>query len=181
MRALWDADSPPFVGRYYDTTGVILAPRPAQPKGPPILIGSWGSAAGLRRVARSADGWLASGYNATPESFATMWATLRGMLEEHGRDPLTFTNTLATTWLYVTDDDARARAVNERIALMVRRPTEEVAGRLPIGSPAACQDLLGRYQAAGLQRILLWPVSDEIEQLERIASDVLPQIRAVNG
>src|SRR6476661_359190 len=76
VRALWDADAPPFVGRYYDTTGVNLSPPPAQPKGPPIWIGSWGSTAGLRRVARLGDGWLASGYNTTPESFASSWSTL---------------------------------------------------------------------------------------------------------
>ncbi len=49
---------------------VALAPPPARPKGPPIWIGSWGSDAGLRRVARLGDGWLASGYNTTPEDFA---------------------------------------------------------------------------------------------------------------
>ena len=106
MRALWDADAPPFVGRFYDTSGAgRLLPPPAQPKGPPIWIGSWGSTAGLRRVARLGDGWLASGYNTTPDSFATSWLTLSGMLEAEGRDPSTFPSTMATTWLFVTDDD----------------------------------------------------------------------------
>ena len=179
MRALWDPDGAPFLGRYYDTTGVRLMPPPAQPKGPPILIGSWGSAAGLRRVARLADGWLASGYNTTPESFATSWSTLRGLLAADGRDPAAFSSTMATTWLYVTDDDAKTRTVSERIASMVHRPLEEVAGHLPIGSAAACADLIGRYQDAGLQRMVLWPVSDEVEQLERLAADVLPHQRVV--
>ena len=81
IRALWSGDGPPFVGRYYDTTGVALAPPPAQPKGPSIWIGSWGSTAGMRRVARLADGWLASGYNSTPETFATNWRALGEMLD----------------------------------------------------------------------------------------------------
>ena len=88
MRALWDGGRPPFAGRYYDTTGVTLSPPPVQPKGPPIWIGSWGSTAGLRRVARLADGWLASGYNSTPEQFTTAWSTLRDMLEAERRDPV---------------------------------------------------------------------------------------------
>ncbi len=177
MRALWDSDRAPFVGRYYDTTGVRLAPPPAQPKGPPIWIGSWGSMAGMRRVARLADGWLASGYNTTPESFATTWTMLAEMLEAEGRDPATFPSTMATTWLCVTDDPAEARAAIERLSRMLRRPVDEIEGQLPIGSPAACVDLLGRYQAAGLQRILLWPMQDEVDQLERIARDVRPQLR----
>ncbi len=176
MRALWTGDARPFVGRYYNTTGITLTPPPTQPNGPPIWIGSWGSEAGLRRVARLGDGWLASGYNTTPEAFETAWATLRGMLEAEGRDPATFPCAMATTWLYITDDAVEARDVNQRLSQMLRRPIEEVAGRLPIGSPAACRDLLGRYQEAGLQRVLLWPVKDEVEQLERVASELLPQL-----
>ena len=177
MRALWDGDLPPFVGRYYDTSGVTLSPPPAQPKGPPIWIGSWGSAAGLRRVARLGDGWLASGYNTTPEAMATTWATLSGFIEAEGRDPSTFGRTMATTWTYVTDDEAEARTVTEQLSRMLRRPIEEVAGRLPIGSPAACLDLLGRYQRAGVGRVLLWPLKDEVHQLERVAAEIFPQLR----
>jgi alkanesulfonate monooxygenase SsuD/methylene tetrahydromethanopterin reductase-like flavin-dependent oxidoreductase (luciferase family) len=51
LRALWHPEDEPFVGRYYATNDIDLQPRPAQPKGPPIWIGSWGSDAGLRRVA----------------------------------------------------------------------------------------------------------------------------------
>ena len=61
----------------------------------------------MRRVARLADGWLASGYNSTPETFATARATLGAMLDAQGRDPSTFPSTMATTWLYVTDDECR--------------------------------------------------------------------------
>lgn len=177
MRVLWNGELPPFVGRYYTTTGATLSPPPTQPKGPPIWIGSWGSMAGMRRVARLADGRLASGYNTTPEAFKTTWSTLCGMLEAEGRDPSTFRCTMATTWLCVTDDPAEARAANDHLSQLLHRPVDEIVGRLPIGSPAACVDLLGRYQTAGLQRMLLWPMKDEVQQLERIAVDVLPRLR----
>ena len=176
MRALWASDAEAFSGRFYDTTGVTLSPPPAQPNGPPIWIGSWGSTAGLRRVARLGDGWLASGYNTTPVAFEAARASLDVMLEAEGRDPATFSSAMATTWLYVTDDEKEAREVNDRLSQMLRRPIEEVAGRLPIGSPAACGDLLGRYQQAGLQRMLLWPLKHEVEQLERVAAEVIPQL-----
>ena len=167
----------PFVGRFYDTSGVgRLLPPPAQPSGPPIWIGSWGSTAGLRRVARLGDGWLASGYNTTPDSFATDWLTLKGMLEAEGRDPSTFPSTMATTWLYVTDDETEARAVYERLSQMLRRPIEDLLGRLPVGSPAACLELFGRYRDAGLQRVVVWPIRDEVEQLERIAAEIMPRL-----
>ena len=69
LRSLWGRDAEPFVGRFYSTEEISLQPAPAQPGGPPIWIGSWGSDAGLRRVARLGDGWLASAYNTTPELF----------------------------------------------------------------------------------------------------------------
>jgi len=176
MRTLWTGDGRPFVGHYYDTTGVALSPPPAAPNGPPIWIGSWGSDAGLRRVARLADGWLASGYNSTPETFASALSVLGSMLETEGRDPSVFPSAMATTWLHVTDDEAEARGVRERLSHMLHRPIDEIASRLPIGSPAACLDLLGRYQVAGLQRMLLWPMRDEVHQLARIAQEIIPRL-----
>jgi probable F420-dependent oxidoreductase len=71
LRTLWCGEGPPFRGEFYSTEGVTLEPHPAQRPGPPIWIGSWGSEAGLRRVVRLGDGWLASAYNTTPEAFAT--------------------------------------------------------------------------------------------------------------
>jgi alkanesulfonate monooxygenase SsuD/methylene tetrahydromethanopterin reductase-like flavin-dependent oxidoreductase (luciferase family) len=100
LRALWGRDSEPFVGRFYSTEDVQLRPSPAQPGGPPIWIGSWGSDAGLRRVARLGDGWLASAYNTTPELFADARARLGDYLSEYRKDAVTFPNGLATMWLH---------------------------------------------------------------------------------
>ncbi len=87
LRALWQRDGEPFTGRFYSTDGISLDPRPAQPDGPPLWVGSWGSDAGLRRVARLADGWLASAYNTTPEVFATAWSGLRRRLARPRQGP----------------------------------------------------------------------------------------------
>jgi alkanesulfonate monooxygenase SsuD/methylene tetrahydromethanopterin reductase-like flavin-dependent oxidoreductase (luciferase family) len=61
---------------------------------------------------------------------------------------------------------------------MLRRSEDEVRARLPIGSPARCADLFARYQAAGVGRALLWPVGDELEQIERFAAEVIPAVQA---
>ena len=72
MRAYLTPGAPPFQGRFYDTEGVNLEPKPVQKPSLPIWIGSWGSNAGLRRVARLADGWLSSAGpgHQSPEQFA---------------------------------------------------------------------------------------------------------------
>ena len=177
LRALWRNDDPPFVGRFYSTEGLALEPRPAQPFGPPIWVGSWGSDAGLRRVARLADGWLASAYNTTPELFGQAWHSLRSQLPDHGKAPDTFPNALATMWCYITDDRAEAdRVLRERVVPTVHRPEDMLRERLPIGPPALFAEKLTAFAKAGVQRVFIWPVADEVNQLERFWNDVRPLV-----
>lgn len=163
MRALWTGE--PFDGRFYQVAR-RLDPPPAQDGGPPIWIGSWGSGAGMRRVARLADGWLASAYNATPAGFAETRTGLDAELRRHGKDPANFPNALATTFMYVTEDRAEARRILEDvIGAAINRPLEQLAERLLVGPAGECRAKVAAYEAAGLQQMLLWPVADEERQL----------------
>ena len=175
LRSFWRADEVSFQGSFYSTAGFTLAPTPAQRPGPPIWIGSWGSPAGLRRVARLADGWLASGYNTTPELFAQAWSDVQAEVARRGRDASHFANGIATMWCYVTEDRARADAVlAEALAPMLNRPVDELRARLPIGSAAECAAKLRAYARAGAQRVFLWPLADERAQLHVFRDRVLP-------
>src|SRR5690606_28091233 len=130
MRALWRADGEPFAGRFYSTEGITLEPRPASGEGPPIWLGSWGSAAGLRRVARLADGWLASGYNTVPEQFGENREALTEHLEAAGKDAALFPNGIATMWTYVSDDAAEAeRVLTEVLAPALGRDPDALRER----------------------------------------------------
>jgi probable F420-dependent oxidoreductase len=175
LRAFWRADDAGFEGSFYSTAGATLAPPPAQRPGPPIWIGSWGSPAGLRRVARLADGWLASGYNTTPELFAQAWSDVRREVAARGRDVARFPNGIGTMWCYATDDRARADAVlTDVLAPMLKRPAEQLRAVLPIGSAEACAARLRAYERAGAQRVFLWPLTDERSQLEVFRERVMP-------
>jgi alkanesulfonate monooxygenase SsuD/methylene tetrahydromethanopterin reductase-like flavin-dependent oxidoreductase (luciferase family) len=177
LRALWGKEQQPFTGRFYSTEGIDLQPRPAQAEGPPIWIGSWGSDAGLRRVARLGDGWLASAYNTTPALFADALTRLNGHLADQGRDPEMFPNALATMWFYITEDSAETDHVfRSRVMPTVHRPEEVLRERLPIGSAGAFADRLAAFKEAGLQRVLLWPVADEARQLELFQDKVAPAL-----
>lgn len=155
-----------------------LAPRPVQPGGVPLWVGSWGSKAGLARVARHGDGWLASAYNTTPERFSAGRAALARELEERGRDADGFPSGLATMWTWVTDDRAeRDRVLGDVLAPLLSREPAELGEQVCVGSPEHCAELLGRYAAAGCGRVYLWPLGDERRQLERVAGEVAPAIR----
>ena len=177
LRSLWDPESETFTGTYYSTVGTELAPLPAQPGGPPIWVGSWGSAAGLRRVARLADGWLASAYNIAPPDFAEAWSALQVMLTDRGRDATSFPNALATMWFHITDDASEAEAVfQERIVPTVHRPEEVLRARLPVGSADVFAEKLRAFRDAGVQQVYVWPVTDELRQLERFRAEVWPLV-----
>ena len=175
LRAHWRADDVAFEGAFYSTAGFTLTPTPAQRPGPPIWIGSWGSAAGLRRVARLADGWLASGYNTTPELFAQAWTDVQAEVSARGRDVAGFPNAIGTMWCYVTEDRTRADAVLANVlAPMLNRPVEELRPILPIGSAEECAAKLLAYARAGAQRVFLWPLQNERAQLELFHERVVP-------
>jgi len=136
-----------------------LAPPPRQRGGIPLWIGSWGSEAGLRRVARLADGWLASAYNTTPERFATARAKL----------PDGFPSALATMWTWITESRAEADRMLTGLATRLRREPEELREQVAVGSAEHCAELLSRYRDAGCGRVYFWPLGEEPRQIELIA------------
>lgn len=174
IRALLRGES--FGGRFYDVTGP-LEPLPARPGGPPLWIGSWGSDVGLRRAVRLGDGWLASAYNTTPERFADSWKRLQQSVQDSGRSPGGFENGLATMWFHI-DDRQAGNVLESVLAPAVHRSVDELRERLPFGSDDLVADKLKAFRDAGVKRIFLWPVADELEQLRRLAAEVIPRLDA---
>ena len=163
-------------GTFYRSPHRPLQPLSSQPDRPPIWIASWGSPAGLRRVARAADGWIASAYNISPDRFAQCRTQLREL--DPGRsDPLP--NALATAWFYATEEDTGEadRMLSEVLAPMVNRPIESMH-HLPIGSVEACAQRLTAFGHAGVERIFLWPLRDHVRQLELFRQRIAPLIAA---
>jgi alkanesulfonate monooxygenase SsuD/methylene tetrahydromethanopterin reductase-like flavin-dependent oxidoreductase (luciferase family) len=176
LRALLRGERPP-AARHFALPDSALGPLSRRDGDVPIWIGSWGSDAGLGRVARLADGWLASAYNTTPERFAAASATLSGKLAERGRDPEGFPNGLVTMWSWVSDDRAQTTDLLDRVlARLLRRDPEELRDRLCIGSSEHCARVLSEYAKAGCEWVQLWSLGAEAHQIERFAADVIPQI-----
>jgi len=179
LRSLWSSDVAGFTGRFYSTAGIDLEPKPLQKPSPPIWIGSWGSDAGLRRVARLGDGWLASAYNTMPDQFKMGLEKLGNNLIAVGKEPASFPNALATMFMYVTDDKSEAeRVLSGPLAALLKRPVEELRQRLLVGSPQACAEKLAAYKAAGAQRVFIWPIKDELDQLAVFQQKVAPLVDA---
>ncbi len=177
LRVLWRKDGTPFKGKFYCTEGITLEPYPAQPLGPPIWIGSWGSPAGLRRTARLGDGWLASAYNTTPPAFADNWSQLGEHLRAVGKDPSRFPNAVASMFFYVTEDRSGAeRLIRDVLCPALNRPEDELLARLLVGTAEESAEKLAAYKAAGVQGVFVWPVDDELRQLTIFMERVVPLV-----
>ena len=179
LRSLLQDEPPPERCRYYALPGSPLTPPPSRTGGVPVWIGSWGSAAGLRRVARLGDGWLASAYNTTPDGFSAAKRSLSEQLDARGKHSDRFPNALATMWTWITEDGRDAdRALREVLAPMLRRDPDVLRDQLCVGPAAHCAELLSRYASAGCERVYLWPLGDEPRQVELAATTVLPAVRS---
>lgn len=166
-----DGDYPPYTLR-----GAVLYPKPVQKPRPPILIGGYVDAV-LKRAATKGDGWLTYFY--TADSFARTWARIRGFASEAGRDPDTLisTNQLPicvgprdkveapmTQWLKTEWDYAAWSELTMDSVIM--------------GTVEECVVQLNAHIATGVDRIIFVPYQYEREQVEIIAREVLPQLRA---
>jgi alkanesulfonate monooxygenase SsuD/methylene tetrahydromethanopterin reductase-like flavin-dependent oxidoreductase (luciferase family) len=82
-------------------------------------------------------------------------------------------------WTWVANDHFEAdRVLEEVLAPAPNRAPDDLRERVCVGSVEHCAELLSRYARAGCQRVYLWPLGDERRQLERVASDVVPLVRA---
>jgi alkanesulfonate monooxygenase SsuD/methylene tetrahydromethanopterin reductase-like flavin-dependent oxidoreductase (luciferase family) len=188
LRAYLTPGAPPFQGRFYDTTGVDLQPPPVQQPGLPIWIGSWGSHAGLRRVARLADGWLSSAGpgHQSPEQFAMDVQRLNAFLVQEGKDPATFPNAVSTMALFISEDKEELariggpgyvpRPAGVGVRQPAGRPEEDAHAHDMVGTRAACLDKVRRWKAAGAHALFLVPRGpDPLGQMRLFLDEVASQ------
>ncbi|GAY13590.1 LLM class flavin-dependent oxidoreductase [Mycobacterium sp. shizuoka-1] len=179
MKAAW-SDEPrvSFHGRFRDVDDLPVSPKPVQRPHPPIWFGANAPRA-IARAVRHGDAFMGAG-SSTTESFATAVRTLRTELAEQDRDPATF-RIGKRVYLIVDDDAAKAR---ERVLAGLRRIYGTMPGvdAVPVaGTPSDVARGLREVIAAGAQTVLLNPtganLAEDREQMERLAADVIPQLR----
>ena len=173
MKALWTQPEVKFDGRFWQLDGAAMEPKPVQKPHPPVWFGGSAPAA-LRRAVRHGDGFFGAG-SQTTEQFAAQVPIVREALEEQGRSDFPIAKRV---YLAVDDDPGRARS---RLSDALQRMYNVFgAGDLtPVtvfGPPDACIEGLNAVAAAGAEMILLNPLFDEADQMERLAAEVMPHI-----
>ena len=173
MKALWTQQRATFAGEFWKFENLAMEPKPIQKPHPPIWFGARDEIA-LKRTVRLGDGWMGAGSSTTAD-FITQSTMLRRLLEEAQRDPAKFP---ISKRVYLAIDDNRERAENRLRAWFGERyKNADMASRVSIwGSVAECVDKLGELVRAGAQHFLLNPVFDDMEHLEKLASEVMPRL-----
>jgi probable F420-dependent oxidoreductase len=175
MEALWSDPRVSFQGRFWQLDGAAMEPKPFQKPHPPIWFGASQPAA-VRRAVRLADGFFGAGSQTTAQ-FASQVEAAREAMAEYGRDPGSF-RIAKRVYIAVDDDPERARhriagALDSLYGYFGLPGLREV----PVtGTPDDCVKGLREVEAAGAEMILLNPLFDARDQMERIAAEVMPQL-----
>ena len=178
VRALWRDTPASFKGRFTEFEGVSIDPKPVQPGGPPIWIGGRSDAA-LARAGRQGDGWIS--YVVTSERYAQSLDKIRAAAEAAGRSLDGFVPAHLTFITLGPDYETARDKWVKRLSLRYAQDFGPLAGRYGvIGTPDQCLEQLDRFRAAGCRYFVLsttCETSEDRDQLERIAAEVLPRLR----
>lgn len=178
LRTLWNTESDiprlaNFDGVYYKMENVSMEPQPVQKPHPPILIGSWGSETGLKRVAKYGNGWMASAYNITPEKFKERWKTVLSYRRSNGKDTESFQNSMMSMFGYIDNDkDKVHRMVKNILSPALGRRPEDLEDLLLFGSVDHCINKIDTLCNVGVKRIHFWPIYDFNEQIEIFSKEI---------
>jgi probable F420-dependent oxidoreductase len=166
MKRLWTEERTTHHGQFWTLDGVPLEPKPVQKPHPPLWIGAHHPTA-IRRAVELGEGFIGAG-SSPISAFEAQVKSLRGHLEAGGRDPDAFP---VAKRVYIAVDRDRPlteRRLGEWFGWHYGDPA--MAGRVSVyGDEEECRESLRRIVRAGARLLILNPVFDELEQLERLA------------
>jgi len=178
MKSLWTESHTTFNGDHYALDKVAMEPKPVQRPHPPVWFGGQHPQA-LQRAVRHGDGYMGAGPTTTAD-FGRQVEHIRRFLNEERRDPATFPLS-KRVYLAVDEDEKRAKKhldefFQVRYPWMIEKNPNFVADICVWGGPDRVADGLADVLAKGAGMIVLNPLRDFVEQNERLAKEVIPQL-----
>jgi probable F420-dependent oxidoreductase len=178
MLRLWDDDdvTGEWDGRVLTHVRMLPLPRPR----PQVLIGGYVDRV-LRRVATRGDGWVTYFY--TPQSIAGALSRIRGYAEQAGRDPDQLTVVAQVPLCVGSSYEQAEQQAREYVGEYFDVPawseaTPESAVR---GTPEQCAEQIAAYVEAGVRHLVFCPYNYQIEQVHRLADEVLPLLGGIRA
>ena len=175
LRALLRGEPVSHDGRFYALEDAVVRPASPQPGGIPISMGGHAEPV-LKRTGELADGWIGGPFT-PPDAYRECWDKVLAHAEAFGRDP---SQLEAGKLVYVAVDDDRERALASLTPFLhayygpARNPTDFAV----YGPPDQVASQLQEFVDAGARTFMLGVPSLDVGHLERIASAVVPKLRA---
>jgi alkanesulfonate monooxygenase SsuD/methylene tetrahydromethanopterin reductase-like flavin-dependent oxidoreductase (luciferase family) len=173
MKRLWTEERVSLDGRFFTLRDAVLEPKPTQKPHPPLWFGGRHPNA-LKRAVELGSGFIGGGASSTVR-FGEAVRLLEPLLAAARRGPADFR---VGKRVYVAIDHDRARAgrrLAEWFATFYGR-AEMAADVAVFGGEQECLDGLAEVLRGGATFLILNPVFDELEHLERLAADIVPKL-----
>ncbi len=173
ISGMWSAiegDSYSYNGDHYQVLDSPALPKPTQRPGPPIIIGGHGTKRTPQLAAKYADEFNV-GFS-REDVVAAQFDRVREACVAIDRPPDEITRSNALVVCCGRDEPEvgrRARAIG--------RDAAELRENGIAGSPQECVEAIGRYAAAGSQRVYLQVLDmTDLDHLDLIAAEVMPHV-----
>jgi probable F420-dependent oxidoreductase len=175
MKALWTDDRVTFDGEFWQLRDAVMEPKPFQKPYPPVWFGGSGRTALLRAV-ELGNGFFGAGSTPTVK-FADQVRIVRGGLAEASRPAADFP-IAKRVYIAVDEDAGRARErMNAALERLYGRRVDDIEAAAIAGTPADCVREARQVAEAGAELILFTAMFDQAEQAERLAAEIIPQLR----
>ena len=190
VTALWAGDDVTYEGKYYRFSHLTIDPKPVQKPHPPIWIGGGTQPSEkvyaqtvknidpvLRRVARYADTWVPHA-SSTPDMVKGDWDKVQRFAHEYGRDPGSI-GRVYNNFVWVLAEGETPQSAAGRFSVYSGMDLDYWKTYYLLGT---AEEIAARINAridaldGGVDTIVLNPLDWSLDQLERIAGDVLPRI-----
>jgi alkanesulfonate monooxygenase len=177
LTRFWTEDMVKGEFTYHKIPAGVMYPKPVQKPRPPILIGGYVDVV-LKRAALSGDGWLTYFYR--PESFAKSWEKIRNFAKEGGKDPDSLLN---ATQLPIRIGKSRAAIESDMMDWLGKEWdyaswSESTKDSAILGTVDECVAQLKEHLAVGVQKLIFVPYKYQPEQVEIIAREIIPRLKA---
>ncbi len=176
LRRLWTEEK--VSGEYmrHNLSKAVMYPKPAQSR-LPILIGGYVDPV-LKRAALRGDGWLTYFYRAA--DFKKSWDKIVAFAKEGGKDPSTLLN---ASQLPIIIGKSRQAVEADMLDWLNKEwdfPANSDCSRESaiMGSVDECVAQLKEHIAVGVQKIIFVPYKYQPEQVEIIAREIIPRLKA---
>ncbi len=177
LNRLWTEEK--VDGKYmaHNISAAVMYPKPAQKPRMPLLIGGYVDRV-LARAGVAGDGWLTYFYE--PKNFTKSWNKVRAAAKEAGKDPDKLLNASQLPIMVGKSREAVQADMLDWLNKEWDFPANSDCSResAVMGSVDDCVAQLKEHLAVGVQKIIFVPYKYRADQVEIIAREIIPRLKA---